>query len=186
MQELNKYTFSVNSLNNPFKNKSLKLPDTNSTLSEDVKIVIVYGDEAVEEKISKIELYSSGWYICPITEMIGDSVMVKHWWTPCQKKPPSETGLLLLVNPVTGIIPNEWQNDCGIFAFARTDRTDMSVQLFWQIYSYIKHLKEYYYDDIDEEIDFVNFKKNKLNYQSFREYTYNDIFKKMCDSFQSF
>ena len=132
-----------------------------------ISIVIVNGDEAFEQKVPRVELDpKNGWYVCPLTEMIGVPVMVKRW-APYQRRPDREVGIFLLADPVTGLAPHEWQNGCGIIAFARKDKTDMPVQLFWDVYSYTYHLMDYYGED---DFDYKSFKKNNLNYETFREY----------------
>ncbi|CAF0769184.1 unnamed protein product [Brachionus calyciflorus] len=142
-------------------------PKCNYDAEKLISLVIVKGEEVWEQKVPRVETDpTNGWIPCKITEMIGVPVMVKRWASYTQI-PSSEKGIFLMVDPITGLAGPEWQQGCGIIAFARKDRTDMTVQLFWDLYSYIFHLMDYYTDD---GFNYNQFRQRKLNYESFRVY----------------
>ncbi|RNA30194.1 ectomycorrhiza-upregulated zf-MYND domain-containing [Brachionus plicatilis] len=142
-------------------------PNCNYDAEKLISIVVVNGDEVFDQKVPKFEVDpTNGWIPCVITEMIGIPVMVKRW-APYTKQPHRELGIFYMVDPVSGLAGTEWQMGCGVIAFAQMNKTDFPVQLFWDLYSYIYTLMDYYGD---ENFDYEKFKKNQLNYKSFREY----------------
>jgi hypothetical protein len=72
-----------------------------------------------------------------------------------------------MVDPVSGYAAPKWQLSCGILAFAKSDKTNFSVDLFWDIYSYIYHLMDFYGDD---DFNYKKFKKTHLIPAAFGQY----------------
>jgi hypothetical protein len=128
------------------------------------KIVIVDGTKATQEIIPADQIDDS-WGECIVPKMIGLQIKYKRWRTHT-KKPDREVAIFLMVEPVSGLAAPEWQIGCGVVAFA-LENSDFSVQLFWDVYSYIFHLMDYYGEN---NFNYARFRKNQLNAQAFHEY----------------
>ena len=72
-----------------------------------------------------------------------------------------------MVDPVSGLAAPKWQLGCGVVAFAREDRNNFTVDLFWDVYSYIFHLMDFYGD---YPFNYQNFKRDRLNENAFERY----------------
>jgi len=101
------------------------------------------------------------------------------------KKPNREVAIFLMVEPVSGLAAPKWQMGCGIVAFAREDKSDFTVDLFWDVYSYIYHLMAFYGD---YEFNYQEFKNEKLNQKAFhyyqkQEHQIQEDYKRQCAQF---
>ena len=72
-----------------------------------------------------------------------------------------------MVDPVSGLAAPKWQHQVGIVLFAMIDKTDFTVDLWWDVYSYIYHLMDYYGD---ESFNYSRFKTKNLIPSAFRKY----------------
>jgi hypothetical protein len=72
-----------------------------------------------------------------------------------------------MVDPISGLAAPKWQLQVGIVQFAKTDKTDFSVDLWWDVYSYILHLMDFYGD---ESFNYNRFKTKNLIPTAFRNY----------------
>lgn len=128
------------------------------------RIVIVNGDQATETMI-KISDIDDSWKDCIVPRMLGYPIKYKQW-RKNPVKPDREVAIFLLVDPVSGLAEAKWQKECGVLAFA-LENTDFSSSLFWDIYSYIYHLMDYYGES---NFNYERFKRSKLNQASFHVY----------------
>jgi hypothetical protein len=83
------------------------------------------------------------------------------------QRPNREVAIFMMVEPVTGLAAPKWQTGCGIVAFAREDKSNFTVDLFWDLYSYIYHLMDFYGED---DFNYQRFKKERLNEKAFKYY----------------
>ena len=127
-------------------------------------IVLVDGMKATEIQIPTNEIDDS-WGDCVVPKMLGLPIIYKRWRRN-KVKPEREVAIFLLVEPVSGLAAPEWQKACGVVAFALKD-ADFSSNLFWDVYSYIYHLMDYYGED---DFNYERFRRNKLNAKSFHHY----------------
>ena len=130
------------------------------------RIVIVEGSEATEETIPINEIDST-WKDCVVPRMIGVPVKYKRWRNSFERPIDREVGIFLLVDPVSGLAAPEYQIcGCGVLAFA-LEKQDFSVNLFWDLYSYIFHLMDYYGES---NFNYESYRLAKLNSKSFYNY----------------
>jgi hypothetical protein len=146
---------NITSIINEIETESRKLERT---------IVLVDGMKATEIQIP-INQIDASWGDRVVPKMLGYPIKYKRW-RKNKVKPDREVAIFLLVEPVSGLAAPEWQKECGVLAFALKD-TDFSSNLFWDIYSYIYHLMDYYGES---DFNYERFKKSKLNAKSFHEY----------------
>ena len=72
-----------------------------------------------------------------------------------------------MVDPESGLAAPKWQIQVGIVQFARCDAQDFSVDLFWDVYSYIFHLMDYYGC---ENFNYARFRSQSLIPNAFKKY----------------
>lgn len=129
-----------------------------------VETVVVDGMKAVlkAEPVSVLKEYK--WIKCEIPEMIGVPLMVRRCgFQPV--RPGNEPAIYLMADPKTGLADADWQRQVGIVQFVRSDYTDFSVEFFWDVYSYIFNLMDYYGED---NFNYKRFKEKKLISESFK------------------
>jgi hypothetical protein len=114
------------------------------------------------------------WHDCKLPAMFGIPLKVNHILdasTPHVKVVRSfahHMSIYFMCDPVTGLAPRQWHDvKSGIFIFARIDLVNMTVKLWWDMYSYIYHLMDYY---TFESFVYKTFKADKLNKQAFEDY----------------
>ena len=126
-------------------------------------IVLVNGVKTSLLKINKKEI--SKFSFCDVPKLLGIEIMYKRW-AKNLSKPSREIALFLMIDPKTGLADPEWQMECGIVAFGLLNG-DLSEQIFWDVYSYIFFLMDFY---SNTEFNYDVFKKTKLNPLSFQIY----------------
>lgn len=136
-----------------------------------VKIVVVDGKNAKDEKIHLSELsQNNSWKECELPKILGLPVMVKRWRENKSNENSPDRAIFLMIDPKTGEAGEEWQLGCGVVAFAKTDRTDFNIDLFWDLYFYINYLMEFY---SKSNFNYENFEKIYLNPAAFKTYQEN-------------
>ena len=132
-----------------------------------VTVVVAEGTTANEVKMPETELgLDKGWKLCKFPTMFGVSLMYKRL-SYLKQKPSHEMSIFLLVEPKSGLADYEFQMQVGRMAFAKTDLSDFTTSLYWDVYSYAYHLMDFYGD---EDFNYEQFKKRKLIPESFRRY----------------
>lgn len=140
--------------------------NNNNDISKKIKTVIVLGMEAVSNSVSADELDKGNWEKCVVPAMLGEPLMVRVLGYP-KKKPSNELAIFLMVEPVSGLAAPKWQMQVGRVEFARCDKTDLDVQTFWDLYSYIYHLMDYYGNS---GFNYSSFKSRHLIPKSYHKY----------------
>ena len=119
---------------------SHKINCTKTKINSLKSIVLVSGTTTNLIKISEDDFKQFN--DCQVPKMLGFHVMYKRW-ARNNVKPLREIALFLMIDPKTGLADPEWNMECGVVAFA-LKHSDITEQLFWDIYSYIFHLMDFY------------------------------------------
>ena len=133
----------------------------------EVNVVVVDGYDTRQEKMPLTELeMDKGWDICEIPKMIGVPLMVKRL-RDYEIRPSFEKAIFMMADPKTGLAAPKWQDGVGVVAFAKTDKTDLSIHLFWQLSSYIYELMDFY---TEADFSYELYEKKHLNEDAFIDY----------------
>jgi hypothetical protein len=135
-------------------------------MDKTIQTVVVDGMKAVLKEESVSALKGHQWIKCEIPEMIGVPLMVRRCGFQTIR-PSNEIAIFLMSDPKSGLANAAWQRQVGIVQFVRSDFTDFSVELFWDVYSYVYNLMDYYGED---NFNYKRFKEKKLISESFKKY----------------
>ena len=128
-----------------------------------ITIVLVSGIKTSTETITSDQI--TGFRDCVVTSMLGFDIKYKRW-AKNLTKPDREIALFLMIDLISGFADAEWQIECGIVAFFLNNGI-MTENLFWDLYSYIFHLMDYY---ASPQWKSTEIQKMKLNPSSFLLY----------------
>lgn len=147
--------------------EEIKPKEVKSKEVRQVTVVVAEGTLANEIKMPETELgLDKGWKLCKVPALFGVPLMYKRL-SYLKQKPANERSIFLLVEPKSGLADPEFQMQVGRMAFAKTDLSDFSSDLYWDVYSYCYHLMDFYGED---DFKFEQFKKRKLIPEAFRRY----------------
>jgi hypothetical protein len=129
------------------------------------KIVLVNGTKTSQLKIDEKEYLNFN--ECIVPKMLGVNIKYKKW-KKNKIKPPREIALFLMIDPKTGLADPEWLIECGIVAFG-LDNGDLTEELFWDVYSYIFHLMDFYTEPTWNFETICSLKLNPLAFRIYQE-----------------
>ncbi len=136
-----------------------------------IQACLVDGDTVTEQMITIRDNELSDrslWHVCKVPTMLGVPLLVKRDGPSFQNR-DREIAVFMMVDPVTGMAPNQWQSGAhqklGRLLFVLDDGANLASSLVWSVYSYIYDLMDLYSDGREDYVQ-----RNKLNPREFNKY----------------
>ena len=150
-------------------------------IGKDIMLCLVDGEEVTEINYKLYNLKFINWVECKIPHRLEIPLVAKKVG-PSGKSNERDLAVYFFADPVTGLAPLDWSSlECkklGKIVLTRKDYMNFNKQDFFDLYSFIYHLMDYYSDNLIEVIqreklnrkEFLIYKENENQYQ--KEYVH--------------